>query len=156
MSQAQIAKRLAELSAMSVVVGIPSDKNARENEQGKSITNAQLGYIHEFGAPEANIPPRPFLKPAAKEFWKEKGKKEFKKAIQEAISGNMKAAVNYLERIGIEAVSAVKIKINSNVPPALSQATLANRQARGKVSEKTLVDTGQMRNSVTYEVRENQ
>lgn len=45
---------------MQVLVGIP-DSNATRT--GGPISNATLGYIHEFGAPEASGPPRPFLIP---------------------------------------------------------------------------------------------
>lgn len=43
-----------------VLIGIPMSTTERPDGE---ITNAELGYIHEYGAPEANIPARPFLIP---------------------------------------------------------------------------------------------
>src|SRR5882724_12416208 len=55
----EVQLAIRALANTRVMVGIPSDKAARKGK----INNAQLGYIHEFGAPEVNIPPRPFLVP---------------------------------------------------------------------------------------------
>jgi hypothetical protein len=44
--------------------------------------------------------------------------------------------------------------INSNVGPPLKPGTLAARRRRGLKRTNTLVDTGQMRNAVTYVVTE--
>ena len=56
---------------------------------------------------------------------------------------------------GMEASASVKNKIDSNVPPELSERTLAARKRRGVTRTDTLVDTGQFRNSITYVVVNN-
>lgn len=67
MSELEIVKRLKEvkecveqLNWKQLGVGIPSDKNSRDESTG--ITNAELGVIHEFGMPENNILKRSFMR----------------------------------------------------------------------------------------------
>lgn len=55
MSELEIVKRLKklmeraeQLNRIELVVGIPNDKNSRDESSG--ITNSELGIIHEFGA----------------------------------------------------------------------------------------------------------
>ena len=71
-----------------------------------------------------------------------------------ALDGDVQQVGRRLNRAGIVAASAVKAKINSNIQPALSERTLADRRQRGVTRENTLVDTGQYRNSITYVVRD--
>lgn len=72
MSELEIVKRLKEvkkcvepLNWNQLVVGIPSDKNSRDESTG--ITNAELGVIQEFGMPENNIPKRSFMRSTTSE-----------------------------------------------------------------------------------------
>jgi hypothetical protein len=48
---------------------------------------------------------------------------------------------------------SVKAKINSNIQPKLADSTLEARRRRGVTRENTLVDTAQLRNSVTHVIR---
>src|ERR1700675_3133764 len=56
----EVTKKFATLQSRVVLAGIPGAKNARDDGP---ITNATLGYIHNFGAPESNIPAREFMSP---------------------------------------------------------------------------------------------
>lgn len=47
----------------------------------------------------------------------------------------------------------IRANIDSNTPPPLAEATIANRQRRGNSSTATLVDTGDMRGAVRSETR---
>ena len=57
---ANIQKALHDLSRTTVHVGIPEEKSKRKSPD--KMTNAALGYIHEYGSPANNIPARPWLK----------------------------------------------------------------------------------------------
>ena len=141
---------LAYIDKKRIMVGIPSDEITRNAEE---INNAELGYIHEFGAPEANIPARPFLIPAIMKLMPYVTK-QLENCGRDAIAGKIEYVSARFEVIGMKARDAVKARINSNIQPALSAVTLANRRARGVTRTNTLVDTGQMRNSVNYVVRD--
>ena len=57
-------REMRHLETYAVYVGIPSAYTKREDGR---ITNAEIGYINEFGSPKQHIPPRPFLNPAIRE-----------------------------------------------------------------------------------------
>lgn len=144
---AGIMAQIGALAPGKVLVGIPAADT--EREQGDPITNAALGYIHENGAPAANIPARPWLIPGVKNA-QDKIAQRLGAAMRAALLQNAAERDRQLHAAGIVASSAAKAMINSNIAPALSDATLAARRARGVTRENTLVDTGQLRNSVVY------
>ena len=87
-----VSDNLRLLADLEVLVGFPEDSTERDEtattEEGKEpITNAALGYIHDNGAPEVNIPARPFMKPAIE---------ENKEKIERALSGAMRQAMRGL------------------------------------------------------------
>lgn len=138
-------KAVRDLVKQEVLVGIPSENAGRD--EGAPINNAELGYLHEYGAPAANIPARPFLVPGV-EGAESKFTPHLKAAAQAAISGEGGRVAQGLGRAGIVAATAVKRKIDEGPFAPLSEATI---QRKG--SDKPLLDTGQMRNAVTSVVR---
>lgn len=147
---ADVLKQVKALTAQEVLVGVPAE-NAGRND-GDAINNAEIGYVQEFGAPERNIPARPFLLPGVEEAMP-KIIDRMKAGGAKALSGDPGAASKTLNAVGLMAQNAVRAKINEGIPPPLSPRTLADRRARGRTGEKPLIDTGQLRNSVTYVVR---
>lgn len=144
---------LEALGKAEVLIGIP---DTAANRSDGAISNAALGYIHEFGSPINNIPARPFLVPGvtnSRDQWLPR----MEKAGQAAMNydeGGMDIGLN---QAGTIAVSAVKRTIQSKIPPPLKPATIAARQrrtpSRTSVDTTPLIDTGQMINSITYVVR---
>ncbi len=143
---------LRELTAKEVLVGIPSSRGEREDEDGE-LNNAAIGYIMEHGAPEANIPARPWLA-AGLETVKGEVSKQFELAAKRAVNGVEGAAEQGLERAGLVAQNGVRAYLNAGVDPALKPPTLESRRRRGRTGTKPLIDTGQLRNSVTYVVKD--
>lgn len=150
----KVLASIQELVGRQVLVGIPATKVERNNdEQADPINNAQLGYIHEFGSPKANIPGRPSLIPgvAAQE---ESIANHLKKAVQAAIKGDDEKVELELNAAGLIGQAGVRREINDGDHAALSEATIAQRLKRGRTGTKPLIDTGQLRNSITYVIRE--
>lgn len=143
-----IQKALAELAKHKVMVGVPASKVGRK---AGTINNATLAYIHEFGAPAAHIPARPFLGPAI-EAMKETIKRRLNQAGKAAISGNYGLMMKILNALGLQGQNAVRAKLNTGPFAPLAPSTIAARRRRGKRSVKPLIDTGQLRNSITYVV----
>jgi hypothetical protein len=56
-------------------------------------------------------------------------------------------------KAGLIAESSVRKKINEGPFEPLAPKTLQERKRRGRTGEKPLIDTGQLRNSVTYVIR---
>jgi len=146
-----IVKALNALPVHDVLVGIPEENADREKSEGP-ITNAALGYIHENGAPEVNIPARPFLVPGIHAA-EPKLVKYMAQAGKAALDGDQGKIDRILHAAGIVASNSVKDTINAGVAPALAESTLAARARRGRTGNIPLIDTGQLRNSITYVVR---
>lgn len=143
-----------------VLVGIPATKTERRDH---GITNAALGYIHETGAPEVNIPPRPFLIPGIREA-KDRITVHLAHAARLTLEGDADGAEKAMHRAGIVAASAVKNKITVGPFVPLKPSTIRRRRIRsagskyrrkatGPADVRPLIDTGQLRNSITYVVR---
>lgn len=148
-----ILKGISVAPDYDVLVGIPSEKSTRAGSDAGSMSNAALGYIHENGAPEANLPPRPFLLPGIRAS-SGRFSSHLKKAVTALMGGENTKAEQHLNAAGLMAVNAVRRQINQGIGFApLAASTLAARRRRGRTGEKPLIDTGQLRNSITYAVR---
>lgn len=147
---AKVLAAIQRLTAREVLVGIPATK--AEREDGEPINNAQLGYIHEFGAPASNIPARPFLVPGVAEKQPAIAAR-LQKAAKAAMDGNNTVLESELNAAGLLGQNGAREQINNGPHEPLSERTLAARRARGREGDKPLIDTGQLRNSLTYVIR---
>lgn len=132
-----------------VLVGVPEDKAERKEES--ELNNAARAYILNYGAPEAHIPARPFMEPGIKAA-KDKINLYFRGVATSALAGNQSGVDKNLNGAGDVARDSIKTVIASNVPPPLAARTIADRKEKGRQSEKTLVETGEMRNAISYVV----
>lgn len=170
----ELVKTLDQLASMEVLVGFPEETTERkEGDEPSGLTNAALGYIHDNGAPEANIPARPFMVPGIKRAGPklaELAKRMGKQALN-ATTANVVAIEQGYHAMGLVAQAAIRATINEGVDPPLADATLRARAAKGRKGAKQelvnraaglpastslakpLVDTGQLRNAVNYVVR---
>ena len=149
-----VVKAIHDLTGKEVLVGIPREAAARENETGKygSFNNAAIGYINETGSPARNIPPRPHLVPGVGAV-QDQIAGLLKAAAKEALAGNSQGVNSALEKIGLLAVGSVQKVITQGVAPALSPRTLSARRSRGHQGTTPLIETGQYRQHITYVVR---
>lgn len=149
---AKVLASIQELAGKQVMVGIPASKAEREEGDTEPINNAQLGYIHEYGAPASNIPARPFLNPGIART-QESINNHLKKAAKAAMDGNEEKVDVELNATGLIAQAGARNEINSGDLAPLAKSTLAARRKRGRTGDKPLIDTGQLRNSITYVIR---
>lgn len=147
---AKVLASIQDLAGKQVLVGIPATK--AEREDGEPINNAQLGYIHEYGAPASNIPARPFLIPGVSHA-QESINNHLQKAAKAAASGNEEKVDAELNATGLIAQAGARNEINNGTFEALSPVTIAARRKRGRTGDKPLIDTGQLRNAITYVIR---
>lgn len=179
-NMAQVQDNLRLLANLEVLVGFPEDSTARdENPEDdpdkRGITNAALGYIHDQGSPEVNIPARPFMIEGI-----EGAQASIEKALSGALKQGMRGNAIQMEQAmiaaGLTAKLAIQNKITEGIPPPLAEATLKKRARRGKKSSiakaaqleldrrargedptttiaHTLIETGQLRNAVNYVIR---
>jgi hypothetical protein len=164
-----VVESINDLVGKSVLVGIPASEAQRDDDS--PMDNATLGYLHETGSPAANIPARPFLIPGVND---SQGtfEPELRKAAGSALDGNKKQVKAHLNSAGLIASQAVKNVLNTADYAPLAISTLRARARKGRngaaaelssraagnapnnANARPLVDTGELRNSITYVLRE--
>ena len=167
-----LLKAIQSLTNKRVMVGIPAEGAERPDSD---VTNALIGYVLETGAPDRNLPPRPFLVPGVKNCT-DAAMARMKRAGVSALMGDMSAVDNQLNAVGLMAVGSVKEKMDTGPFVPLANATLEARVRRndgaqvGAAEEldsrragnppgtnlaQPLIDTGNLQNSITYVIRDN-
>lgn len=141
-----VQKSIKELKKIDVLVGIPQEEAGREQND---ITNAELLYIHTNGSPANNIPPRPVVEPAIQDSKEEIGTL-LKEAILKALEGDTGGAMAGMERAGTQGENAVKGWFTN---PKNNWAENAESTKKRKGSSKPLIDTEQLRKSITHVVK---
>jgi hypothetical protein len=146
----KIKKDMEKLMRMDVLVGIPQDKSIRKT--GK-INNAQLLYIHTNGSELQGIPKRPVIEPAINaDSNKEAITEELKKAAKLTLNGQYTEAMQQLNKTGMLGQNFSRSWFND---PRNGWAPNSAKTIEKKKSDRPLIDTGQLRKSIVYVVREN-
>lgn len=104
---------------------------------------ALVAAIHNYGAPRANIPPRPFFTNMVKD-----KSKEWPAAVQGLLVKNKYDVKVTLQLTGEAIKGQLQQAIRDFVGVPLSPVTIAR-----KGFDKQLIDTSHMLNSVSYEVK---
>lgn len=146
----EVLQSISGLVDKQVLVGIPD--SAPERKDDEPLSNAAIGYIQETGSPANNLPARPFLVPGVASA-EEKTVPQLEKAVEAALDGDLPRAEKRMASAGLAAQNSVRAKINSGIAPQLKASTLAARRRRGRTGTVPLIDTGQLRNSITYVIR---
>jgi hypothetical protein len=141
-STKELRKRVSERPSY-VRVGLPDAPHAGDAD----LTLAQLGMIHEYGAPAAHIPERPFLRPALRNGQPQLARASGKLLFEVQNGTLTKFAA--LSRLGLLGVRLVQENIVHGEFTPLKPATI-----KRKGSSKPLIDTGQMMQSVTYAIEQ--
>jgi phage gpG-like protein len=150
---ASLLRSLQELARRDVLVGITEERSERDDPEAGTLGNASLAYIHEHGSVLNSIPARPFLEPGIQDA-RDILVGMFEQAAQAALNGKEEVSLRALDKAGLVAQNAVRAKITAGPFTPLAASTLASRRRRGRTGTKPLIDTGQLRNSITYVVRE--
>lgn len=177
-----LKKIMADIGNLDVYVGIPEEKASRKGDNNEEINNAELAYIHthgvraksmreemqpemsagkpyskayemyiqSHGSPLWKSPPRPIIEPAIEKN-KEAIAEKLKPAMQASLSGDKEKAIQDLEKAGMFAANKVKAFFTDpeNGWPENSPDTI-----KAKGSNRPLIDTSALRQSITYVVGE--
>lgn len=142
MSQFSLKKGGANVS-----VGYLRSGAVHKSEKGKTITMAQLAAIHEFGSSDGRIPERSFMRSSITQ-----NKASLKKLIDSLTGQIVDGKISEIRALGIIGQTVkqnMQAKIRSGLTPPLKPETI-----RRKGSSKPLIDTGQLINSIEWEVKE--
>lgn len=111
------------------------------------LTVARLATIHEFGSRIRHIPARPFLRPAIRNN-AAVIKASMRRAVQSAMKGE--SSLPELQRLAIRLEALVKKTLVDLRTPPLAPSTKRRRfKLTGDTDPNPLVDTGQLKNSIT-------
>jgi len=138
-----------------VLVGIASEHAFRDpddEDPTPHLNNAEIGYLNEFGAPDANIPARPHLVPGTQSALP-KVEKIYREAAPKALDGDVGAIRAAHGKVGFAVTSAVKGLITDGIDPPLADRTIKQRKRRGRDGETPLLDTGQYRRNIDFVIR---
>jgi hypothetical protein len=144
-----VAADLARVKRSQVLIGIPAEKAQRK---GDPINSAALLFIHANGSELRHIPARPVLEPAIAAN-SEIISRPMGAAAKDLLNGNADAAEKDLNRAGVVASNAAKRWFTD---PRNGWAPNAPETIKRKGSDKPLIDTGQLRKSITWVVRDGQ
>lgn len=177
----EMEKAIKDLANLDVLVGVPEDTSDRG--PGAGITNAELAYIHTHGirapsmraemnqemargasyskahqmyiqahgSPLWHAPPRPIIEPAIED---PKNQafiiEDLKAAARAALDGNKNQTEAELNKAGLDAQNAVRdwFTNEKNNWPVNAPATIEQ-----KGSDRPLIDTGELRKSISYVIR---
>ena len=155
---------ILKLTGKQVLVGVPDDRNTRKD--GGPIGNAALAYIHDKGSPLQGIPARPFMEPGINQA-QDRINNQMLATAKSQLAGDVDGVDRHLNRAGMIAQSSIRRIINEGVgfEPIKRSTALArlrkragarkwSKDRREEVMESMhpLIDTGQLRNSITYVV----
>lgn len=129
-----------------VYVGVPAGAGEYE-ESGEKI--ATIAAVHEFGNSDGRIPERSFLRVPLRS-----NQADFAAVIAgnlpKVISGEL-SMTQLMDQVGARAASASQEAISAGIPPPNAPSTIAE-----KGSSKPLIDTGRLRQSITWVVEGNE
>ncbi len=143
---ARVAQRLAGNGAR-VKVGILADAPKDHPEgwaggQGEPATLLEVAAFQEFGAPAANVPQRSFVRATV-----DARESEIQSAQARQIIAGKITAGTALERLGAKIQGMMQQRIAQGIEPENAPSTIER-----KGSSKPLVDTGQLRSAISYQV----
>lgn len=116
------------------------------------VSNAQLLYIHSKGSPARRIPARPVLEPAiVAPGNKEAIAHELSLAVQAQLDGKPGEMKKRLRRAGLAGQNAAK---GWFLDSRNGWAPNAPATIKAKGSDKPLIDTGALRQAITYVVKD--
>jgi hypothetical protein len=148
-----VIEAVAFLKKREVCIGIPENTASRKDSKDTPVSNAELLFIHTNGSPINNIPPRPVLEPAIKQN-KERVSQNMKKAVDAALAGRKQDILPALENAGMDGQNIARkfFTDSTNNWKPNKPATIKRKGSEG--SARPLIDTDEMRKSITYVVRE--
>lgn len=120
-------------------------KEGEERSPDGPLTLAEIGAIHEFGAPNAGIPERSFIRAGVQDRMVTI-RSMFKTYAKKINKGEM-TQQQALGLVGLQAQAGIQAKFTDGTLAPNAPSTIA-----AKGSSRPLIDTGQLRAAISYEI----
>lgn len=153
-SREQISTWARELQDSYVKVGIPynadqpkkyyADEERTDLQEDPDLTLVEVATFNEFGTRDGRVPPRPFMAIAA-----ESGRQTLKVLVAKSwvsVLRGKREPGEILELVGMKHASQIQGVIQAGVEPGNAPFTIER-----KGSSRTLIDQGQLVQSITYQ-----
>lgn len=142
------ARRLLQIVARRprVRVGIFSPEAGAPKKSSPGTSLVVVAAAHEFGI---GVPRRSFINDWAEYAWANAARR-MRRVVKRTIQGG--SLREGLEVWGSWAANSMKYRISLGIPPELSERRKREKKVRGKKGDRPLIDTGQLRSSITYQV----
>lgn len=141
----ELMDRLEKARATKMKFGILGSGLGGKRHKGVKLTIVEIGSVHEFGAPSVNIPERSFIR---KTFDDKQG--EVADVAEEFFGQYIMGDISYdaaTKGVGEFVKGLIQTTMRDLSSPALKAITI---QLKG--SSQPLIDTGQLLDSIEYEV----
>lgn len=143
----KLYKRVVDADRYRVRVGVLASKGGLRKHKASDLTLVEIAAIHEFGSPAANIPERSFIRRT----FLHRVYHALVRKITDICKAIVLGVVDTKQGVGLlGAWGAAEVKntiTQDDIPPPLTLETV-----KRKGSSKPLVDTGQLKNSISWEV----
>ena len=140
-------QKLAAAEGVTVKVGVLAGKGGSRKHTDSNFSLIEIAAVHEFGAPKANIPERSFIR---RTFLMKRGEtnKHLERLVNAIVKKDLPIATAF-GALGTWAAAEVKktMTVGPHIPPPLKPRTVA-----AKGSSRPLIDTGQLANSINWEI----
>ncbi len=143
---ADLVKRVIGLRPVTIRTGILEADGAQPHgEAGDEVTLIEIACFNEFGT--ATIPERSFIRA-----WFDEAEADLRAKLtmlmQSVVRGE-RTRQQVLDTMGAYCVGEIQKRIAEGIAPENAPSTIAQKH-----SSKPLVDTGQLRSSISYDVKE--
>lgn len=144
----RLAQRLRELRARysglsSVKVGVPQGEGAYEDGTPLAV----IAAVQEFGSANGQVPERSFLRVPLRA-GQDRFQQIFRQLLPQVNSGEL-TMFQVLSQVGAAAAATSQEAISQGIAPPNAPSTIER-----KGSSTPLVDTGRLRQSITYVIEE--
>ena len=135
-------REIERFEGLEIRAGILANEGAETHSEG--LTVLDVASFHEFGT--RRIPARSFLRGYYDE--RESDLDEGLDRMLASVVAGKRTAQSAGDAFGSAVVAGIQKRISDRIEPALADATIAR-----KGSDVPLIDTGQLRSSITYDLR---
>lgn len=138
-----LMKRIAQSGEITVGIHEAEGQAAKEGDDGGDMQLIDVAIVHEFGSDDGRIPRRSFIRD-----WEDEKAEEHKGQLRQSgkavIDGKLDAE-RALGRLGVLYQADIQKRIADGIEPENAPSTIAR-----KGSSKPLIDTGQLRSSISH------
>lgn len=150
----ELFQRVLALDSAKVHVGVLAEKGGNAQHAGSKMTLVELAAVHEFGSSDGHIPERSFIRSTLYVRSADELARKVEAAAKLVVSGKLDAN-KALNLLGTFAASEIKNTITQNEADGYGEYGYppnADSTIKAKGSSVPLIDTGQLKNSITYAV----